>query len=48
LRLDNAVVTPHAGGSSQERVQRALVFSYENARRVLAGQEPESLVVLQD
>ena len=48
LRMDNVVVTPHAGGSSQERVERAIVFSYENARRVVAGEEPESLIELWD
>ncbi len=40
LHMDNVVVTPHLGGSSEERVERALVFSYENARRVFAGDEP--------
>ena len=48
LRMDNAVVTPHSAGSSQERVNRAMVFSWENARRVLAGEEPESLIELWD
>ena len=41
LSMDNVVVTPHLAGSSEERVDRALVFSFENARRVLAGEEPE-------
>lgn len=48
LRMDNVIVTPHAGGSSQERVDRAIVFGFENARRVLEGREPESLVEIQD
>ena len=48
LRMDNVVVTPHAAGSSQERVERAIVFSFENARRVVAGEEPESLIELWD
>lgn len=39
LSMDNVVVTPHLAGSSEERVDRALVFSYENARRVLSGEE---------
>ncbi len=48
LSMDNVVVTPHAAGSSQERVDRALVFAFENARRVVSGDDPESLVALQD
>jgi phosphoglycerate dehydrogenase-like enzyme len=41
LSMDNVVVTPHLAGSSEERVERALVFSYQNARRVMSGTEPE-------
>lgn len=41
LSMDNVVVTPHLAGSSEERVERALVFSYQNARRVMSGEEPE-------
>jgi len=41
LSMNNVVVTPHLAGSSEERVERALVFSYQNARRVMAGTEPE-------
>ena len=41
LQMDNVVVTPHLEGSSEERVERALVFSYQNARRVISGGEPE-------
>ena len=48
LRMDNVIVTPHAAGSSQERVERAIVFAFENARRVVAGEEPQSLVELWD
>ncbi len=40
LHMDNVVVTPHIGGSSEERIERALVFSFENARRVMDGEEP--------
>jgi len=29
-------------------VDRALVFAFENARRVVSGDDPESLVALQD
>ncbi|MDA1258895.1 MAG: NAD(P)-dependent oxidoreductase [Chloroflexi bacterium] len=41
LSMDNVVVTPHLAGSSEERVERALVFSYQNARRVISGEEPQ-------
>ena len=41
LSMDNVVVTPHLAGSSEERVERALIFSYQNARRVISGYEPE-------
>lgn len=40
LSMGNVVVTPHQAGSSDERVRRALVFSFENARRVMNGEEP--------
>jgi phosphoglycerate dehydrogenase-like enzyme len=43
LTMDNVVVTPHLAGSSEERVERALVFSYQNARRVISGGQPEGL-----
>ena len=41
LSMDNVVVTPHLAGSSEERVERALIFSFQNARRVISGGEPE-------
>jgi len=41
LSMDNVVVTPHLAGSSEERVERALIFSYQNAQRVISGYEPE-------
>ncbi|MFW6174340.1 MAG: 2-hydroxyacid dehydrogenase [Chloroflexota bacterium] len=40
LHMENVVATPHQAGSSEERVKRALLFSYENARRVMSGEEP--------
>ncbi len=40
LHMDNAVVTPHMAGSTEERVERALLSSYENSRRVSRGEEP--------
>jgi phosphoglycerate dehydrogenase-like enzyme len=48
LKMDNVIVTPHLAGSSQERVDRAIVFSFENARRVIGGQKPLSPVQLID
>ncbi len=48
INMDNAVITPHLAGSTQERVDRALVFSFENARRVLNGEKPQNVVELQD
>ncbi|MDP6273066.1 MAG: NAD(P)-dependent oxidoreductase [Dehalococcoidia bacterium] len=41
LSMENVAVTPHLAGSSEERVERALVFSYQNARRVVSGGDPE-------
>lgn len=40
LHMDNCVVTPHMAGSTEERVQRALLSSYDNARRVMRGDTP--------
>ncbi len=48
LHMENVIVTPHLAGSSQERVDRALVFAFDNARRVLEGRKPLSPVVVQD
>ena len=48
LKMDNVVVTPHLAGSSQERVDRAIVFSFENARRALNGGILENVVQLPD
>jgi len=48
LKMDNVVVTPHLAGSSQERVDRALVFSFDNARRALNGETLENAVQLPD
>lgn len=44
LDLDNVVVTPHMAGQSQETNLRAATFAYGNIMRVLAGEQPESLV----
>ena len=42
--LDNVVITPHMAGQSQETNLRAASFAYGNIMRVLAGNQPESLV----
>ncbi len=48
MNMDNVVLTPHLAGSSEERVDRALVFSFENARRALNGEKLENLVQVLD
>ncbi len=48
LNMDNVVLTPHLAGSSQERVDRALVFSFENARRALSGETLQNPVQVLD
>ena len=48
MNMDNVVLTPHLAGSSQERVDRALVFSFENTRRALDGRELENPVQVLD
>ena len=48
LAMENVVVTPHIAGSTEERVDRAIEFSYANATRVLNGEKPLSAVVIQD
>jgi phosphoglycerate dehydrogenase-like enzyme len=48
LQMDNVVLTPHLAGSSQERVDRALEFSFENARRALNGETLQNPVEVLD
>ncbi len=48
LNMDNVVLTPHLAGSSQERVDRALIFSFENARRALNGETLQNPVQVLD
>jgi phosphoglycerate dehydrogenase-like enzyme len=48
LNMDNVVLTPHLAGSSQERVDRALLFSFENSRRALNGEKLENPVQVLD
>jgi len=44
LNMDNVVVTPHMAGSTEERVERALLSSFENARKVMRGEEPSQQI----
>jgi len=48
LNMDNVVVTPHLAGSTEERVDRALEFSFENARRALNGEPLKNPVEVLD
>lgn len=48
MKMDNVVLTPHLAGSSEERVDRALVFSFENARRALNGETLKNPVQVLD
>ena len=48
LEMDNVVLTPHLAGSSQERVDRALIFSFENARRAIDGETLQNPVKVLD
>ena len=48
LDMDNVVLTPHLAGSSQQRGDRALIFSFENARRALNGETLQNLVQVLD
>ena len=46
--LENVVITPHMAGTSHETDLRAGDFAYSNIRRVLDGEEPESLITSED
>ena len=48
FELDNVVITPHMAGFSYETSVRAARFAYENIRRTLAGEPPESIVTPED
>lgn len=45
LDMDNVMVTPHLAGMSQEATYKSLVFALSNAARVVAGLEPQSVVL---
>ena len=44
FELDNLIITPHMAGSTVEAELRAAEFAYDNIKRVLAGEPPESLI----
>ncbi|MBT4514809.1 MAG: hypothetical protein HOC77_06930 [Chloroflexi bacterium] len=44
LNMNHVVVTPHDGGSSEDCVERALFFTYKNARCVLVGEDPDGQI----
>ncbi|MCS7207497.1 MAG: 2-hydroxyacid dehydrogenase [Dehalococcoidia bacterium] len=48
LDLDNVVITPHRAGPSVEVWERTLAFLTQNLRRMLNGQEPLSVIRIQD
>ena len=48
FELENVVITPHMAGSSHETDLRAGDFAYSNIKRVLSGERPESLIMLED
>ena len=45
LEMENVVVTPHMAGMSQEAVHKSVRFALANAARVVAGEEPHSVVL---
>ena len=44
LKLDNCVITPHLAGSSEESVDRRILFAFQNAKKTLNGIQPENLI----
>ena len=46
--LDNVVITPHMAGFSYETSVRTAQFAYDNVRRTVAGDPPESIVTPED
>lgn len=44
LDMDNVIVTPHLAAFAQESFEKSRAFAIQNAARVAAGQEPESIV----
>lgn len=48
LDLDHVVITPHRAGPSAEQVERTIAHVSQNLRRMLSGQEPISVIRIQD
>ena len=48
LDLDNVIITPHMAGFSYETSVRTAQFAYDNVRRIVAGDPPESIVTPDD
>jgi glyoxylate reductase len=44
LQLDNVVLSPHIGGTTDESRLRMMHMTFENMRRVLNGEKPENVV----
>jgi phosphoglycerate dehydrogenase-like enzyme len=44
LDMDNVLVTPHLAALAQESFEKSRAFAVQNAARVAAGEEPESVV----
>ena len=44
LDMDHVVVTPHLAALAQESFEKSRAFAVQNATRVAAGEEPESVV----
>tara|TARA_A100001037_G_C15152675_1_gene640582 strand:- start:6304 stop:7293 length:990 start_codon:yes stop_codon:yes gene_type:complete len=45
LSMDNVVITPHLAGFSEEALLKSRMFALSNARLILDGLEPESIVL---
>jgi phosphoglycerate dehydrogenase-like enzyme len=44
LELDNVILTPHTGGSTEEALERTALQVVEQVLDVLAGRRPTNLV----
>ncbi len=48
MELNNVVLTPHTAGGSMETTRNITQFTVENVKRMATGQEPRSLILIQD
>lgn len=48
LDLPNVVLTPHTAGGGIETTGRIIPFAIDNVRRFVSGQEPQSIILIQD